>query len=192
MIWINVFFSLSENLEVIRRVTSLLSPSKYMQFCNEQIRTQPLFSPPCASATYGSARMCRRKNIPDDNFDSNLFKIVLYAISLKYFLKDRIDIESTSLQWRHNGRDGISNYQPHDCLLNRLFRRRSKKSSKLRVTGLCAGNSPLTREFPAEMVSNAENVSWRHHAVWTYDKRLAETTMAQFAVHTCVTNVSLV
>ena len=33
-----------------------------MQFCNEQIRTQPLFSPPCASATYGSARMCRQKN----------------------------------------------------------------------------------------------------------------------------------
>ena len=62
MIWINVFFSLSENLEVIRLVTSLLSPSKNMQFCNEQIRTQPLFSPPCASATYGSARMCRRKN----------------------------------------------------------------------------------------------------------------------------------
>ena len=34
-----------------------------MQFCNEQIRTRPLFSPPCVSATYGSARMCRRKNI---------------------------------------------------------------------------------------------------------------------------------
>ena len=33
-----------------------------MQFCNEQRRTQPLFSPPCASATYGSARMCRRNN----------------------------------------------------------------------------------------------------------------------------------
>ena len=60
MIWINVFFSLSKNLEVIRRVTSLLSPSRNMQFCIEQIRT--LFSPPCASATYGSARMCRRKN----------------------------------------------------------------------------------------------------------------------------------
>ena len=37
-------------------------PSKNMQFCNEQITTQPLFSPPCASATYASARMCRRKN----------------------------------------------------------------------------------------------------------------------------------
>ena len=47
-----------------------------------------------------------------------------------------------ALQWRHNGRNGVSNHQPHDCLLNRLFRRRSKKPSKLRVTGLCAGNSP--------------------------------------------------
>ena len=55
----------------------------------------------------------------------------------------------TPLQWRHNRRDSISNDQPRDCLLNRLFRRRSKKTSKLRVTGLCAGNSPGTDEFPA-------------------------------------------
>ena len=70
-----------------------------------------------------------------------------------------------SLQWRHNGHDGVSNQQPHQCLLNRLFGRRSKKTSKLRVTGLCVGNSPLTGEFPAQMASNAENVSiwWRHH-----------------------------
>ena len=70
-----------------------------------------------------------------------------------------------SLQWRQNGRNGVSNNQPHDCLLNRLFRRRSKKTSKLRVTGLCAGNSPVTGEFPAQMASNTENVSiwWRHH-----------------------------
>ena len=47
-------------------------------------------------------------------------------------------------QWRHNGRDGVSNHQPHDCLLNRLFRCRSK----LRVTGLSVGNSPVTGEFP--------------------------------------------
>ena len=40
-----------------------------------------------------------------------------------------------------------------------------KKTSKLRVTGLCVGNSPGTGEFPAQMASNAENVSiwWRHH-----------------------------
>ena len=46
------------------------------------------------------------------------------------------------LRWRHNELDGVSNHQPHICLLNRLFRRRSKKASKLRVTGLCVGNSP--------------------------------------------------
>ena len=70
-----------------------------------------------------------------------------------------------SLQWGHNERDGVSNHQPHGCLLNRLFRRRSKKTSKLRLTGLCAGNSPATGEFPAQMASNAENVSiwWLHH-----------------------------
>ena len=70
-----------------------------------------------------------------------------------------------SLQWRHNGHDSVSNHQPHDCLLNRLLRRRSKKTSKLRVTGLCAGISPWTGEFPAQMTSCAENVSiwWRHH-----------------------------
>ena len=76
-----------------------------------------------------------------------------------------VHMSKTTLQWRHNGRDSVSNNQPHGCLLNRLFRRRSKKTSKLRVTGLCAGNSPGIVEFPAQMASYAENVSiwWRHH-----------------------------
>ena len=66
---------------------------------------------------------------------------------------------------RHNGQDGVSGHQPHRSLLNRLFRCRSKKTSKLRVTGICVGNSPVTGEFPVQMASNAENISisWRHH-----------------------------
>ena len=70
------------------------------------------------------------------------------------------------LLWRDNGCDSVWNHLPHDCLLNRLFRRRSKKTSKLRDTGLCAGNSPVPGEFPAQIASNAENVSiwWRLHA----------------------------
>ena len=70
-----------------------------------------------------------------------------------------------ALQWCHNGLDSVSNHKPYNCLLKRLFRRRSKKTSKLRVTGLCAANSPETGEFPAQRASNAENVSiwWRHH-----------------------------
>ena len=74
-------------------------------------------------------------------------------------------VEILALRWRHNDHAGVSNHQPHGCLPNRLFRRKSKKTSKLRVTGLCAGNSPGTGEFPAQMASYAENVSiwWRHH-----------------------------
>ena len=72
----------------------------------------------------------------------------------------------TLLQWRHNGHDSVSNHQPRECLLSRLISRRSKNTSKLRVTGLCAGKSPETGEFPAQRASNAENTSiwWRHHA----------------------------
>ena len=78
-----------------------------------------------------------------------------------------IQCREKTILWRHNRRDGISNQQPHDCLLNRPFRRRSKKTSELRVTGHCGGNSPVTGEFPAQMASNAENVSisWRHHDI---------------------------
>ena len=73
--------------------------------------------------------------------------------------------QPNSLRWRHNDHAGVSNHQPPGCLLNRLFRRKSKKTSKLRVTGLSAGNSPGTGEFSAQMASYAENVSiwWRHH-----------------------------
>ena len=82
--------------------------------------------------------------------------------SCNFFFKKR-----TTLRWRHNDHAGVSNHQPHGCLLNRLFMRKSKKTSKLRVTGLCVGNSPGTGEFPAQMASNAENVSiwWRHHEI---------------------------
>ena len=55
-----------------------------------------------------------------------------------------------SLRRRHNERDGVANHQPHDCLVSRLFRHRWKKTSKLRVTGLCQENSPETGEFPAQ------------------------------------------
>ena len=68
-------------------------------------------------------------------------------------------IRNKTLQWRNNGRNSVSNHQSHDCFLNRLFRRRSKKTSKLRVTGLCTWNSPGIGEFAAQMASNAEYVS---------------------------------
>ena len=72
----------------------------------------------------------------------------------------------------HNGHDGVSNHRRLDCLLKRLFRRKSQRTSKLRITSLCEGNSPVTGEFPAQRASNAENVSiwWRPHVIiqWGY------------------------
>ena len=53
-------------------------------------------------------------------------------------------------QWRHNERDSVSNHRRLDCLPNLLFTRRSNKTSILRVSGLCEGNSPVTGEFLAQ------------------------------------------
>ena len=92
-----------------------------------------------------------------------------------------------SLEWRHNGCNGVSNHQPHDCLLNRLFWRTSKKTSTLRFTGLCAGNSPGTGVFPAQMASNLENVFiwWRHHVpCHMFHLFMRSDTIPGFAVHT--------
>ena len=66
-----------------------------------------------------------------------------------------------TLRRRHNGHDGVSNHQPHHCLLNRLFTSRSKKTSKLRVTGLWAGNSPGTGGSPH--IRKNVSIWWRHH-----------------------------
>ena len=52
-----------------------------------------------------------------------------------------------SLQWSYNDRDGVSNHRRPDCLLNRVLRSRSRKTSKLRVTGPCDANSRLPVEF---------------------------------------------
>ena len=96
----------------------------------------------------------------DENYVWHL--MLNYSSSYLHMLKSTHLKHLNPLYWRHNDNDGVSNHQPHVCLRNRLFRRRSKKTSKLRVTGICVG----TGEFPAQRASYAENVSiwWRHHA----------------------------
>ena len=87
-------------------------------------------------------------------------------VLMRYHSEEQLlDNDLHTLLWGHNGRDGVSDHQSYDCLLNRLFRCRPKKTSKLRITGLCEGNSPVTGEFPAQGASHAENVFiwWCHH-----------------------------
>ena len=102
---------------------------------------------------------------------------ISYQRSLDFFLERFCHNQSSwqsvmptfAFLWRHNGRNDVSNHQPHDCLLNRLFGRRSKKTSKLRVTGLCTWNWwpvnsphkwPVTRKmFPFDDVTMG-NIPW--------------------------------
>ena len=56
---------------------------------------------------------------------------------LKFTLHDpfqteigKVSTQVYSLQWRHNGRDSISNLQPHDCLLNRFIQTQIKENIK--------------------------------------------------------------
>ena len=73
---------------------------------------------------------------------------------------------TTALQWRHNEHDGVSITSVSMVYLSVSSAANQRKHHwKLRVTGLCAENSPVTGEFPARRPSNAENVSiwWRHH-----------------------------
>ena len=114
--------------------------------------------------------------IEDNHSKQGTIKLCAYFWPIRY-VQRKIDVCKwwwqrvvLTLQWRHDDHNGVSNHQRLDCLLSRLFRHRSKKTSKLRVTGLCEGNSPVTGEFPTQKTSNAENVSiwWRDHDVWPY------------------------
>ena len=70
---------------------------------------------------------------------------VTVAISVYLYFLPFLD---TALQWRHNEPDGVSNHQVRHCLLNRLFRRWSNKTSNFRVTGLCSGIHRWPVNFP--------------------------------------------
>ena len=134
----------------------------------------------------------------------------LSALTLSYaallgrsaFMEQPTSLE-ISLPWRHNERDGVSNYQPHDCLLNRLFRRRSKKTSKLRVTGLCEfrrrskktsnlrvtglcdGNSPVTGEYPAQRAVTRKMFSFHDVILYIADHLLLTAVYLMVQCHPC-------
>ena len=80
-------------------------------------------------------------------------------IKLSYdLLNGTIFATNITLQWRHDERYVISNTSV--TIVYSTVYSGIKKPSKLRVFGLCAVNSPVTGEFPAQMVSNAENASF--------------------------------
>ena len=106
----------------------------------------------------------------------------------------------TTLLWHHNGCDGVSNYLSHHCLLNRLFRHRSKKTSKLHATGFCAGNSlvtdgfcMVTGEFPykgpvTQRMSPSDDVIMMVPD-WTHSQWLIAHPYGGAVAHICLTHL---
>ena len=98
---------------------------------------------------------------------------------------------SWTLQWR-NERNGVSNHWGHDCLLNILFRRRSKKTPKLRVTSLGEGNSPVTGEFPAQRARvtrkwfHYDDVIMKSHLLTNYTPPIPLERSPHFVSHTAL------
>ena len=81
----------------------------------------------------------------------NVFQNVVFEMAINFIGFNGLRNEPLALitlQGRHNGHDGVLNHQPHHCLFNRLFRHRSKKTSKLGVTGLFCGEFTGDRWIP--------------------------------------------
>ena len=66
--------------------------------------------------------------------DDKVVNMTIFPFQWMYVAVFRAAYLMTTLQWRHNERDGVSNHQRLHCLLNCWFRRRSNKTSKLTVT----------------------------------------------------------
>ena len=102
-----------------------------------------------------------------------------------------LDCTNSSLQWRHNGHDGVSNHQPYHCstVYSDADQRKHKSSAPLAfVRGIHrCGEFTETGEFPAQMASNAENVSiwWRHHE-WQTHRQLYRMTVNLFGEKYCI------
>ena len=71
-----------------------------------------------------------------------------FSMSCAEMTMSAVDDIFCPLQRCHNGRDGVSNHQLHDCLLKRLFRHRSKNTSNHRVIGPCGWEFTGERGIP--------------------------------------------
>ena len=124
-------------------------------------------------ATFGCARLENSEEVSEPVE----FEIFIKSMPSEYLVHDAIQCGDRSidmyciitttnglaLQWRHTRRHGVSNSGLSIVYANVCSGAHKKKTLKLRVTGLCEGNSPVTSEFPSQRASNAENVSisWR-------------------------------
>ena len=88
----------------------------------------------CINSNKQNINMKLFQFVPEISHDRGCTELYTLAKSNQLIKWHNVKYMQPALQWRHDGRDGVSNHQPHDCLLNRSFRRRSKK-----ISALCTG-----------------------------------------------------
>ena len=95
--------------------------------------------------------------VKHSQFESDLIRETIHQAKKCTFSSCLSSDFYVPLQWRHNHCDGIWKYRGLDCLLNRLFRRRSKKHQSPRSLAFVRGYShkgPTTRKmFPFDDLS---------------------------------------
>ena len=112
-------------------------------------------------------------DMPTYSLCSNSHMALAWAVNalkrINYTCRLNEDNPMASLQWRHNERYCVSNHRHLDCLLNRLFRRRSTKTSKFRVIDFSRGihiwpvNSPHKRPVTRKMLPFDEVIVILYH-----------------------------
>ena len=99
---------------------------------------------------------------PFDNTNMYFHFISFFATGMSQGAGIHSHARQKHLQWRHIERDGVSSHRRLDCVLNRLFRRRSKKTSKLRVTGLFEGKCLNIMTTPGSLTAHrVESRDWK-------------------------------
>ena len=106
---------------------------------------KPRFWPVSLSQINGNMRKTNRIHCPEKCDRQMDIRTVRQGVFIELLTAAKNYIHH---KWRHNERDGVSNHRCLECLLYRLLRRRSKKTSKLRIAGLCERNPPVTDGFP--------------------------------------------
>ena len=98
----------------------------------------------------------------------------LFSIDIEFGVCGYVFVLSNTLQWRHNGRDCVSNHQPHDCYTQAFIQAHIRENIIVPRHWPLWGIPPVTGGFPSQRASNAENVSisWRHHGPVGIDKWL--------------------
>ena len=117
------------------KICLCLIDDPFFEFANSHLSSLKKYSFFAKMGTSIDIRLDREGAFYQSVYNAHVkMSLSILCVLCLFFLYVVVVIEFTTLRFRHNGHDDVSNHQPHHCLLNRLFGCRSKKTSKLVYT----------------------------------------------------------